>query len=227
MTPPKHHFTNRLLLAVILLLPLCLSSCGYKESKGAHEGLSTVVGMEEEDLQACMGIPDKTLTLNPTTKLFEYVRTIRIPSANDSGFFPLQTSINLAENTLGGAGSTCIATIRIVNNHVTDMHYSGDNDHFVGTNGVCYSIVRGCLETPVKSGGKRASTLSFFNPGSTYHSHVKTYEEVQKEREEEQAKELQKQKSNGYNAIPTQTAAPPQKNIDVSPQKSNVNGTEL
>ena len=96
----------------LLLLSLC--GCGYNESRTAHKGQLAVIGMSSEDLPACAGIPDKREKINDRVEMFQYTRTINTPSSNDSTLFPLQTLVNLSQTTLGGAGKTCVASIRLV-----------------------------------------------------------------------------------------------------------------
>lgn len=133
--------------ATLLALP-ALAACGYNDSRRAHKGQLEVIGMTSEDLQACAGIPDKTARLDDHVQIFQYTRSINVPSTNDSTLFPLQTVVNLAQTSMGGAGKTCIASIRIVDGRVSDMHYSGDNDRMIGSDGVCATLVKGCLTTP-------------------------------------------------------------------------------
>ena len=134
----------------VLLLPLMgLSGCGYTDSRAAHRAQLTMIGISSEDVQTCVGIPDKIKKLNDNTQIFEYTRTINIPSTNDSTLIPLQTVVNLTETALGGAGKTCVADIRFDNDKVTQVHYSGDDDEIIGTDGVCSTVVRGCIRQPL------------------------------------------------------------------------------
>lgn len=134
----------------VLLAPLMgLSGCGYTDSRAAHRAQMTMIGISSEDVQTCVGIPDKIKKLNDNTQIFEYTRTLNIPSTNDSTLIPLQTVVNLTETALGGAGKTCVADIRFDNDKVTQVHYSGDDDEIIGTDGVCSIVVRGCIRQPL------------------------------------------------------------------------------
>ena len=126
-----------------------------------------MIGMTSEDLQACAGIPDKVSKLDDHVQIFQYTRGVNIPSTNDSSLFPLQTLVNLSQPTLGGAGKTCVASLRLVDGYVTDMHYSGDNNRMIGTDGVCATVVKGCLDSPVRS-GKKVSDNLLFGPVSAF-----------------------------------------------------------
>ena len=46
---------------------------------------------------------------------------------------------------IGNSGSYCHADVRVVDGRVAELNYTGDNDDFVGKEGVCAPIVRGCL----------------------------------------------------------------------------------
>ncbi len=69
--------------ATLLALP-ALAACGYNDSRRAHKGQLEVIGMTSEDLQACAGIPDKTARLDDHVQIFQYTRSINVPSTNDS-----------------------------------------------------------------------------------------------------------------------------------------------
>ena len=155
-------------LAAIALLPT-LAGCGYIDSRTAHKGQLAVIGMTNEDLQACAGIPDKTQKIDDHTTIYQYVRSVNMPSTNDSSLFPLQTFVNMTQTTFGGAGKTCVATIRMVDGHVYDLHYSGDNDRMIGTDGACSTVVKGCIRSPVASTNRFHDRLIGFGPVSAFH----------------------------------------------------------
>jgi hypothetical protein len=169
-TPAQRYTRSRLRRHCALLLTLMgVTACGYNDSRSAHKGQLAVIGMTSEDLQACAGIPDKTAQLDDHVQIFQYTRTINIPSTNDSTLFPLQTVVNLTQTSMGGAGKTCIASIRLVDGRVTDMHYSGDNDRMIGSDGVCATLVKGCLTTPPAS-ARSVSSNPIFGPVSAFHA---------------------------------------------------------
>lgn len=139
------------LVILTSVFSLALSGCGYYDSRTAHKAQISLIGISSSDLQACMGIPDKTKKLPDGSEIYEYTRGLNIPSANDSTLFPLQSVVNIIENALGGAGKTCVADVRITDGKVTDLHYGGDNDEIVGADGVCATIARGCVRRPLPS----------------------------------------------------------------------------
>ncbi|MBE7730211.1 hypothetical protein [Komagataeibacter sp. FXV3] len=147
-----HAFLSRIGGVCIVLLPVGgLAGCGYTDSRTAHRAQLAMIGMNSTDVQSCVGIPDKIKKIDDHVQIFEYSRTLNIPSTNDSTFVPLQTLVNLTETTVGGAGKTCVADIRIEDDKVVDLHYSGDDDEIIGSDGVCSIVTRGCVRKPVAS----------------------------------------------------------------------------
>ncbi|SEP24090.1 hypothetical protein SAMN02990966_04627 [Rhodospirillales bacterium URHD0017] len=51
----------------------------------------------------------------------------------------------------GGSGSYCHALVRIVDGRVAGVTYAGDNDDFLGKDGVCAPIFRGSLREQQQS----------------------------------------------------------------------------
>ena len=49
---------------------------------------------------------------------------------------------------LGGSGNICSANFRLVDNRVTDVHYTGADDLTIGNDGVCEPVIRGCMRQP-------------------------------------------------------------------------------
>lgn len=159
---------RRIVPLLMALLPLSgLAGCGYTDSRTAHRAQMTMIGMDSTDVQSCVGIPDKIKKIDDNVQVFEYVRTLNIPAANDSTLFPLQTIVNLTQTALGGAGKTCVADIRFENDKVTDLHYSGDDDEIIGVDGVCSIVTRGCIRRPLSS--MRHVKKGILGPVSAFH----------------------------------------------------------
>jgi hypothetical protein len=131
--------------ATLSLLAL-LAACGYSDSRMAHQAQIDMMGMSAADLQACAGIPDKTKRIDGRTELFSYA------VKNDS---PGGVEVNLpvigGGYTIGGSGTSCTATVRLTDNRVSGLFYSGNNDRPVGQDGVCAPIIRGCMRRPPPS----------------------------------------------------------------------------
>jgi hypothetical protein len=124
------------LLRAFALLPL--SSCaGHKV---AEEGRQVVLGMNAEEVQSCAGIPDHTKKLDSRTELFSY----EIKNGNTGGV-QLTAPVVGGGFKIGSNGSYCNVILRVVDGKVVEVNYTGDNDDFVGKEGVCAPLLRGCL----------------------------------------------------------------------------------
>ena len=148
-----------------LLLPLLLAGCGYSQSKMAHQAQYNMIGMTANDLEACAGPPDKTTRLNARTELLTYINK---PSA--TGGLTVQLPLSLGGVSLGGSGTYCSASLRLVDGRVSELHYTGDDDMAVGTDGVCAALVRGCMRQteptmhPATGPSKTPTASAFHSP---------------------------------------------------------------
>ena len=132
----------RRLVPFAMLLPL-LTGCGYDASRLSHEAQLSMIGMSENDLEACAGPPDKTTTLNPAANVFTYENK---PAA--LGGFNVTLPLELGGVSLGGSGTYCRADIRLIDHRVAELHYTGDDDETIGSDGVCAALFRGCMRQP-------------------------------------------------------------------------------
>jgi hypothetical protein len=130
----------------LLLATLSLASCGYGASRQAHEAQISMIGMTAADLTACAGPPAKTTKLNPSAEVDTYTFT---PPAGAG--FNLTLPLDLGGITIGGPGSSCITNVRLVDNRVTEVHYTGPDDLDIGNDGVCDPVIRGCMRQPEAS----------------------------------------------------------------------------
>lgn len=133
--------TAKRVLAVLPLL--AISGCGYGQSRMAHEAQISMIGMSSNDLQACAGPADKITRLNDRTAIYTYIYK---PSS--TGGFNVQLPLSLGGISIGGSGTYCSANLRVVDNRVTELHYTGDNDKTIGDDGVCAPLIRGCMRQP-------------------------------------------------------------------------------
>lgn len=158
---PSWRLTGRLILATTPLL--ALSGCGYPESRLVHEAQISMIGMNSNDLQNCAGPPDKVTKLNDRTQVYTYLYK---PPSN--GAFNLQLPLSLGGVSIGGGGSYCSANLRLVDNRVTELHYTGDEDKTIGEDGLCEPLIRGCMRQPEPSmqpvGGNNYDRSSAFKP---------------------------------------------------------------
>ena len=106
----------------------------------ATDGRRAVIGLDADSFQACAGIPTRTKRLDPRTEIFSY----ELKNENVGG---MEFSVPLVGGgfKIAGSGSYCHAIVRVVDGKVAEVNYTGDNDDFVGKEGVCAPIVRGCL----------------------------------------------------------------------------------
>jgi hypothetical protein len=130
----------------LLLATLSLASCGYGASRQAHEAQISMIGMTAADLTACAGPPAKTTKLNPSAEVDTYTYT---PPAGSG--FNLTLPLSLGGITVGGPGNSCITNVRLVDNRVTEIHYTGPDDLDLGDDGVCDPVIRGCMRQPEAS----------------------------------------------------------------------------
>jgi hypothetical protein len=106
----------------------------------ATDGRRAVIGLDADTFQACAGIPTRTKRLDPRTEILSY----ELKNENVGG---MEFSVPLVGGgfKIAGSGSYCHAIVRVVDGKVAELNYTGDNDDFVGKEGVCAPIVRGCL----------------------------------------------------------------------------------
>ncbi len=130
-----------LLALIVLLAGACTSG-----RDAAKEGRRAVVGLDAGAVQACAGIPTRTKRLDPRTEVYSY----EIKNENVGG---VDFSVPLVGGgfKIAGSGSYCHAIIRLVDGRVAEVNYTGDNDDFVGKEGVCAPLLRGCLRAHGRS----------------------------------------------------------------------------
>jgi hypothetical protein len=118
---------------------LLVGSCASGQNV-AMDGRRTVIGLDADSFQACVGIPTRTKRLDPRTEILSY----ELKNENIGG---MEFNVPLVGGgfKIAGSGSYCHAIVRIVDGKVAEVNYTGDNDDFVGKEGVCAPIMRGCL----------------------------------------------------------------------------------
>ena len=146
-------------LLVAMTATAALSGCGYFDSRSAHKAQYEMVGMTSYDLQACAGIPASTKKLNDTTEIWQYDGSKALPTMpSDSGFIPVQSAISIYQSAFGGGGTACRMLVRMDHDRVSEVHYTGNDDEYIGTDGICSIITRGCAR-------QRESTMRRVNGG--------------------------------------------------------------
>jgi hypothetical protein len=123
----------------VLVLALLVGACTSGHNV-ATEGRHAVLGMNADTFQACAGIPTRTKRLDPRTEILSY----ELKNENTGG---VEVSVPMIGGgfKIGRSGSYCHAIVRVVDGKIAELNYTGDNDDFVGKEGVCAPIVRGCL----------------------------------------------------------------------------------
>ena len=156
-----------------------LSGCGYFDSRAAHKAQVTMIGMTSYDLQACAGLPSSTKQLNDTTQIFVYTGTQPQPSFGGSTLIPVGDIVTTVAQLGGGGGTSCTAVIRLDHDRVSDVHYAGNNDEIIGTDGICSIITRGCARqtegTMKSSAGGVFGVSAFHSPTTPNQSTSATY----------------------------------------------------
>jgi hypothetical protein len=123
-----------------LTVPLLVGACATSGHRVAEKGREVVLGMNADSFQACAGIPTRTKQLDSRTELLSY----EIKNENIGGV-EVTAPIIGGGFKVGKSCSYCHAIVRVVDGKVAEVNYTGDNDDFVGKEGVCAPIVRGCL----------------------------------------------------------------------------------
>jgi hypothetical protein len=131
------------LLHAFVLLPV--GACAGHNV--AEEGRRVVLGMDAETVQSCAGIPTRTKQLDPRTEILSY----EIKNENTGGV-QLTAPIVGGGFKAGGSGTYCHVILRVVDGKVAEVNYTGDNDDFVGKDGVCAPVLRGCLRAHEPAG---------------------------------------------------------------------------
>lgn len=146
---------------------MMLGACGYSDSRLAHKAQLSLLGATSRDLMACAGIPAGTKSLEDGTQIYTYTGTHTLPSYN-STLLPVGDAVNILKDAMGGNGTTCTAVIQLEHDRVTDVHYAGDNDEVIGVDGICSTIMRGCMRQPTAS--MRNVDGGLFGPVSAFHA---------------------------------------------------------
>jgi hypothetical protein len=130
----------------VFAMVLMVASCGYEDSRMAHQAQINMVGMTAADLQSCAGVPDKAKKIDDRTEIFTY------SLKNDSvGGVEVSLPVIGGGYRIGSSGSSCHAHVRMTDNRVASIFYSGNNDQPIGQDGVCAPIIRGCMRRPQSS----------------------------------------------------------------------------
>jgi hypothetical protein len=142
------HFFPRA-FCLLALAPL-LGSCEYYDSHEARRAQTELVGLSQDELHLCAGLPTHTETRGTST-----YDTYEQSFSGASGFsasLPLVGGINFA-----GSGY-CHATFKIVDGKVSEVDYAGDTGDLLGHVSNCSSLVDHCLDNESEAKGHPAET---------------------------------------------------------------------
>jgi len=130
----------RRVLRVSPLFP-ALAACSVAASHVADRAQHDLLGMSGEDVEMCLGLPDQRHSPAPETQILTY----NVTSASNGG-------VSLTVPLIGGisisGGGYCHVTVKLQNNAVTEIRYSGAKDEFAAPDAYCAPAVRACVNQP-------------------------------------------------------------------------------
>jgi len=131
-----------------------LSSCVIPDdtSRVAKQDATTaaarkeMVGLSESDIRMCAGFPTATADVGSSGRIWTYQRTVQrgnlnivVPTLAMGAVPAVGGSVNVAP------GGYCNTQIRMVNGHVAEVAYAGDNNLPNSRDALCVSTVDACV----------------------------------------------------------------------------------
>ncbi len=138
-----------------LLLALLPAACALEDSDIVQEAKTRLIGMQEVDLQSCLGAPDQHSTFG-TTDILTYYAT---STSNINWSIPLVGGLAVTN------GGYCHATFQVRNGSVTQVLYSGEKNATFAPDAFCAPILRTCIEQ------MRRSDLAACHPARWWENH--------------------------------------------------------
>jgi hypothetical protein len=123
------------LLRLLWLAPFLLAACSVEDSHIAHEAETRPIGMQEVDLESCLGAPDQHATFGTTDVLTYYA----VSASSDTYAVPLIGGFSFTN------GGYCHATFQIKDGRVTQILYSGEKNATLAPDAYCAPILRTCI----------------------------------------------------------------------------------
>ena len=117
------------------LVACSLVGCAAIDERIARSAKTDLVGMSALDVQTCLGLPDQRLVSGKTTLLTYF--------ANATRTFGMSAGLLILS-----FGGYCHATVRIEQDRVTGVTFSGDTSSLMSHDAACAPIVRSCLRRP-------------------------------------------------------------------------------
>ncbi|MER8423848.1 hypothetical protein [Mesorhizobium sp. M0960] len=146
--------TRKLALLVLSVSAAILSSCVMpddtsstaKEDATAAAARKEMVGLSEADVRMCAGFPTATADVGRSGQIWTYQRVVQrgnlnivVPTVAIGPVPALGGSVNVAP------GGYCNTQIRMVDGHVAEVAYAGDNNLPNNRDGLCVSTVDACV----------------------------------------------------------------------------------
>jgi hypothetical protein len=116
---------------------VALSACSVQDSRVARQAQSSLLGFSERDLETCLGVPNRKDRLDQTT-ILSYDGT----STNSGGF---SVTLPVVGGLSFSGGGYCHVTVRLDNDRVTSVRYSGETSSTAAPDAYCAPVVRGCF----------------------------------------------------------------------------------
>jgi hypothetical protein len=145
---------RKLILLVLLASSSIVSSCVApddtskvtKEDATAAAARKEMVGLSEADVRMCAGFPTATADVGGSGQIWTYQRTVRRGNLN----VVIPTLAVGAIPAVGGSlnvdpGGYCNTQIRMVDGHVAEVAYAGDNNLPNHRDALCVSTVDACV----------------------------------------------------------------------------------
>ena len=127
---------------------MLLAGCAIGDSHVADRAQTRLIGMNEVDLYTCLGAPDQHQTFGNVDILTYYTSS----SSSVSYQLPLIQGPSFSN------GGNCHLTVRLDDQAVTRILYSGEKNATGAPDAYCAPIVRSCLETLDALGREKGSS---------------------------------------------------------------------
>ncbi|TPJ60109.1 hypothetical protein [Mesorhizobium sp. B2-7-1] len=139
-----------LLAAGIPILSSCVipddTSRLAKEDVTAAAARKELVGLSEADIRMCAGFPSATADVGSSGQIWTYQRTVQrgnlsiaVPTMAVGAIPAVGGSVNVAP------GGYCNTQIRMLDGHVAEVAYAGDNNLPNSRDALCVSTVDACV----------------------------------------------------------------------------------
>lgn len=117
-----------------------------KEDATAAAARKEMVGLSEADVRMCAGFPTATADADKSSQIWTYQRVVQrgnlnivIPTMAVGAIPAVGGSLNVAP------GGYCNTQIRMINGHVAEVAYAGDNNLPNNRDALCVSTVDACV----------------------------------------------------------------------------------